>query len=264
MTKPFRDFTARMEGRAITRLYGALWEVLSAIELMVSEYKRFAAQYSALALHNQYSEVNREDFHMESNYILLCINNALAKLMKYQELLPHSPAYAAAVAMNPTLCWQWMKSKAPHLLENSQAAILRLWEKDYNLIVLPKSAITTAATICADHEASTFDNFLEVEEDSDSFDATAPIDVYQNYCTTRLSPFSECPDVVAWWESCGIADDPISQMAWDMITIPAMSSECERVFSSAGRLVTPLCNRLKEDIIEAFECLNAWYKQESA
>ena len=53
-------------------------------------------------------------------------------------------------------------------------------------------------------------------------------------------------------------------MAWDMIAIPAMSSECERVFSSAGRLVTPLRNRLKEDIIEASECLGARYKQKFA
>ena len=163
---------------------------------MVSEYKRFATQYSALALHNQYSEVEGEASDMESNYILLCINNALAKLMKYQELLPHSPAYAAAVVMNPTLCWQWMKSKAPHLLESSQTAVLRLWEKDYNSKVLPKPAITTAAAIRTGNEASSFDNFLQVEEDSDSFDATAPIDMYRNYYTTRLTPFSECPDIV--------------------------------------------------------------------
>lgn len=62
LTKPFRDFTARMKGRAITGSYGALWEVLPAIELMVSECKKFAAQYSALALHNLYREVEGERF----------------------------------------------------------------------------------------------------------------------------------------------------------------------------------------------------------
>lgn len=262
LTKPLRDFTARMEGRATTGLYGALWEVLPAIELMVSEYKRFAAHYTALVLNNQYGEAEGEESDMETSYILLCINNALAKLMKYQELLPHSPAYAAAVAMNPTLRWEWMKNKTPHLLESSQAAVLRLWEKDYSSKVLPKPAVV-AATRTA-HEASTFDSFLQVDEDFDVFEATAPIDIYRNYCTTRRTPFSECPNVIVRWESCGIADDPVSQMAWDMIAIPAMSSECERVFSSAGRLVTPLRNRLKEDVIEASECLNAWYKQESA
>lgn len=132
LTKLFRDFIARMEGRATTGSYGALWEVLPAIELMVTEYRRFAAQYTALAIHNQYGEVEEGDSDKETNFILVCINNALAKLMKYQELLSQSPAYATAVAMNPTLRWQWMKSKAPHLLEDFQAAVLRLWERDYS------------------------------------------------------------------------------------------------------------------------------------
>lgn len=262
LTKLFRDFIARMEGRATTGSYGALWEVLPAIELMVTEYRRFAAQYTALAIHNQYGAVEEGDSDKETNFILVCNNNALAKLMKYQELLSQSPAYAAAVAMNPTLRWQWMKSKAPHLLEDFQAAVLRLWERDYSLHIRSKPAVVTSASVKG-REASTFDNFLQVDEDSDSFDTTAPIDVYRNYCSTRLTPFSEWPSVVVWWESCGLADDPVSQMAWDMIAVPAMSSECERVFSSAGRLVTPLRNRLKEDIIEACEYLNAWYKQDS-
>lgn len=50
LTKLFRDFTAWMEGRAITGLYGILWEVLLTIHKMVEEYERFAAHYTALAL----------------------------------------------------------------------------------------------------------------------------------------------------------------------------------------------------------------------
>ncbi len=56
--------------------------------------------------------------------------------------------------------------------------------------------------------------------------------------------------------------EQISQMFWDMIAIPAMLSKCERVVSSARRLITYICNSLKKNIIETFECLNAWYKQE--
>lgn len=63
-------------------------------------------------------------------------------------------------------------------------------------------------------------------------------------------------------DTCGTHDDPVSLMAWDIIAIPVMSSECERVFSSAGRIITPVRKRLKEDIIEACKCLGAWYKQE--
>lgn len=264
LTKLFRNFIVWIKSLTITGLYGALWEVLLAIELMVSEYKKFATQYLALALHNQYGEIEGEDSDMESNYILLCINNAFAKLMKYQEFLSHFPAYTTAVVMNPTLCWQWMKSKVPHLLESSQTTVFRLWEKDYNSKVLPKPAITIAAEIRASNKASSFDNFLQVEEDTDLFNAIAPIDMYQNYCTTHFTFFSKYSDIVIWWESYSIADDPVFQIAWNMITIPIMSSECKREFSIAGQLVTILGNYLKEDIIEASEYLDACYKQKSA
>jgi hypothetical protein len=49
------------------------------------------------------------------------------------------------------------------------------------------------------------------------------------------------------------------QMALDILSIPAMLTECERVFSSAKKLITPARNGLKEDIIEAIECLKVWW-----
>lgn len=110
----------------------------------------------------------------------------------------------------------------------------------------------------------TFDNFLQADEDFALFDATSPIDRYWNYCSSRLTSFAECSDIVVWWDSCGTKDDPVALMAWGMIAIPAMPPECKKVFSSAGRLVTPLRNRLKKDIIEASECLNAWYKKDQS
>jgi hypothetical protein len=40
------------------------------------------------------------------------------------------------------------------------------------------------------------------------------------------------------------------------MSIPAMSAECERVFSSVKRIIINDRNRLREDIIEALEYLN--------
>ena len=53
-------------------------------------------------------------------------------------------------------------------------------------------------------------------------------------------------------------------MVWDILAIPAMSAECERIFSSAAQVVATLWNGLKEDInvIEANECLKVWFAQE--
>ena len=40
-----------------------------------------------------------------------------------------------------------------------------------------------------------------------------------------------------------------------------MSAECERIFSSTKKLITPKRNRLHEQIIEASECLKNWWAQ---
>jgi len=52
----------------------------------------------------------------------------------------------------------------------------------------------------------------------------------------------------------------LSKMALDILSIPAMSAECERVFSSSKLMVTDRRNRLMEDVIEAGECLRAWIR----
>jgi hypothetical protein len=47
-------------------------------------------------------------------------------------------------------------------------------------------------------------------------------------------------------------------MLLDLLSIPAMSAEIERVFSSTKRLVTPDRNRLNVDTIEELQLLKYW------
>ena len=49
-------------------------------------------------------------------------------------------------------------------------------------------------------------------------------------------------------------------MAYDILSIPVMSAETERVFSGIKLMISLNRNRLEEDIIEAIECLNRWYR----
>jgi hypothetical protein len=49
-------------------------------------------------------------------------------------------------------------------------------------------------------------------------------------------------------------------MALDMLSIPAMSDEPERLFSGAGVTITERRNRLGVESIEALECLKSWNK----
>jgi hypothetical protein len=49
-------------------------------------------------------------------------------------------------------------------------------------------------------------------------------------------------------------------MALDILSIPAMSAEPERLFSGAALTITERRNRLGVESVEALECLKSWYR----
>jgi hypothetical protein len=51
----------------------------------------------------------------------------------------------------------------------------------------------------------------------------------------------------------------LHQIVLDTLSIPTMSTECERVFSSAKKLINPMRSLPKTDNIEASECLKVWW-----
>jgi hypothetical protein len=50
-------------------------------------------------------------------------------------------------------------------------------------------------------------------------------------------------------------------MALDILTIPAMSAEVERLFSQRKRIITDDRHSLEPDNIEALECLKSFNRQ---
>ncbi|KAL6411075.1 hAT family dimerization domain protein [Ilyonectria robusta] len=50
-------------------------------------------------------------------------------------------------------------------------------------------------------------------------------------------------------------------MALDVITVPAISLECERLFSATGLIVTPLRNCLDAGIIRLIQTLRSWLRE---
>lgn len=80
--------------------------MLSAIKLLVAEYKKYDSHYTTLVLNNRILEAKEKELNIEYSYVLLFVKNALSKLMKYQELLSQLLVYVTAIAINLTLCWQ--------------------------------------------------------------------------------------------------------------------------------------------------------------
>src|SRR5271163_3021016 len=79
----------------------------------------------------------------------------------------------------------------------------------------------------------------------------------RNSPTVILDPKTFNP--VTWWNNQKETFPSLHLYAFDTLAIPAMSAECERVFSSTKKLLTPERSRLAPDIIEASECLKNWW-----
>ncbi|RFN45157.1 putative ac transposase [Fusarium flagelliforme] len=86
-------------------------------------------------------------------------------------------------------------------------------------------------------------------------------DLYEQYISTDRLHDDEAgyDDAIAYWLSRYDSQRDLARFALDLFAISPMSDECERLFSIAKLTIVDRRGRLKADIIEACECLRAWY-----
>jgi hypothetical protein len=84
LLQPFWVLTLRLRGQAVSGYNGAVWEVRPAIKVLIDHLEGARRNYSV----------------QKSKHILVCINNALAKLRGYFDLLDASPAYVVSLVLN--------------------------------------------------------------------------------------------------------------------------------------------------------------------
>ena len=247
--KPFKEVTLIFEGRGSTGSYGSAWEVLPTIHHLLTKTKEKEVNYHTLA---SLPEGDAEYHHIRRS-LTSCIN----QLQKDRGLVLQSPIYAAATAMNPTRKWRWLLKTMPEALGPAQLAVQRVWNDFYR--DNPQLYFSEPGPSARLHSQAS-----QIHDDSDdSFDdALLSADPYLKYINSPRVRKEECnpDDLAGWWRNH--VDHGVSRMAWDTLCIPAMSADCERVFSSASRSINGYQDNLKMDAIEAIECLKAWYSQD--
>jgi hypothetical protein len=70
----------------------------------------------------------------------------------------------------------------------------------------------------------------------------------------------EVRDPIASWHENRFKYPRLSRMALDFLTIQAMSAECERMFSAAGRMVTPIRASLDAQVIGICQVVRSWLR----
>jgi hypothetical protein len=115
-------------------------------------------------------------------------------------------------------------------IEKEQAQVLQQDEKDNNYL----------------------SSYLD-DELSDKID-----DEFKYFITVKPTPTPQ-DQLYDWWSEQHKLPH-LRQMAYDLLSIPAMSAETERTFSNAKHIISSTRTCLGADIVEAEECLHAWYK----
>lgn len=88
-------------------------------------------------------------------------------------------------------------------------------------------------------------------------------DEYTRYLA--LLPVDDVKDPRSWWlEPTQQSLYPnLSRMALDLLTIPAMSADAERIFSGCKQQLTDRRNKMSVKVLEGLELLKSWMKLEN-
>jgi hAT family C-terminal dimerisation region len=107
----------------------------------------------------------------------------------------------------------------------------------------------------------------EVDEDLDYFDKEMDeqfnpkvSDQWKHYTTQEGRTATRPVNVFHWWRDNGKHLPAVQQMAYDLLAIPAMSSEVERAFSGARNTMDDHRTRLGAAIFEMTELEKQWMR----
>jgi hypothetical protein len=285
-------------GIANFRLDGQHWFELEKIELalkdfyaatLLSEGKKasLADWFSTLdcllreisETKDHYNEIDTEDStHFTWKYLQGCADAAWSKCeeyynnqqMNWQNRFPEDtdlpPAYYASQVLDPYRKWAWFRQEwvlqgskeKQQWFDRAQSAVKELWETEYKgkyPVEIPPPPV---------RKERDPDPAFDRQREHKRIRIDAPVsaaDLYEQYISSDRLHDDEagCDEAIAYWLSRYDSQRDLARFALDLLAISPMSDECERVFSSAKLTVVDRRGRLKADIIEACECLRAWY-----
>lgn len=151
----------------------------------------------------------------------------------------------------PESKWQYIDDNWPQeWIPECKAKTTAFWEAEY------KPRGTTGRTQSLQATKSTQNSFEQWQQSKQR--SQLDIDEYDKYLQAPVLP--EVQDARTWLlEATQRSTYPNpSIMAIDILSIPAMSAEPERLFSGAKTTITDRRNNLGIESIQAVECLKSW------
>lgn len=234
--KPFYDATKDLQSSATEGHHGSVWEWLPTIEGLL-----------------KYCKERLDDFQTKyspKHPMTVAMQNAWQKLDVYWRLSDKAETvYAAATLLAP--CGRkkyfdrnWTKQETDSMIKTVHEYWLEFYATRQGTSDKPATLTRdpTPREIMLGRGTSSMKRLYD--------------DPFINYI--HQEPEGNEVDVFNWWLQYGPAE--LRQMALDILSIPAMSAEVERVFSSTKKLLTPDRNALTTESLETYELLRNWWR----
>jgi hypothetical protein len=248
--KPFQQATLRAEGTAKFGHHGSVWEALPLIETLLGLIERKQADL----LVNQRGKT--------PSPLQVAYQNAWEKLQKYYNKTDEAHGiYAASILLHPSYRKnyfevKWSTEELSAWREVLYQSVRTVWQNEYK----QEASNTSAASISRDgveEEEDPFEAYLADTEPPHGQNGNSdPFDEFISATPSRINN----DHLLTWW-SAPHHDPALKQLALDLFSIPAMSSEIERVFSSTKMLLTAQRQRINDNTIEEAELLRHWIQQ---
>lgn len=237
----------RLEGRGKAGRFGAIYEVIPVFEYLLGEYEtRFKL----------FEHVDYEAAGAPEDHLAIVLRAAWAKLNEYSTKIDESVVYYAAVALHPyykRYCERSWRDKDAWL-RTAKQNFQQLWATYKPASSSPERRHERSSTAIDDAI------FALVGGDSDSDELT---DEYEQW--SRLEPKWTSEQFnkghpVQYWLGLRSKYPHLHRLAIDVITIPASSCECERMFSELGDLLEPRRRKIGAQLLAALQCIRAWMR----
>ncbi|KAG6980315.1 hypothetical protein Forpi1262_v017085 [Fusarium oxysporum f. sp. raphani] len=199
----------------------------------------------------------------EEPHLRIGCNLGWMNLDRYYTLTEDSPVYLAVLILHPAFRWSTVESQwgdHPGWLVRGKAAVQELWE-EYRNLPIEQETIPEQPTV--PRKTTDLDDFMASIRKLSTRPAPLPSatrDEYAEWVATTDPGDCLVDNPIQYWLLRRRQYPRLSRMAIDVFSIPAMSTEPERIFSLAGQIVTAQRGRLQADIIGAAQCISSWEK----
>jgi hypothetical protein len=250
--QPLKEATKRLEGRGSSG-YGALYEVYPTFEYLLAQFEQLAESFTAV----DYNEADAPEDHLEIN-----VTAAHTKLSKYYAKLEDSPAYYGATILHPYYKYYFVNSwtgEYTEWLTRANVQFRELWS------TYKTAAHSVSSPPRKRARANNIDDYAErhVKPPRAQESTTNSEDEFDRWFYNEPSVPKDHTwryDPVGYWLSIRDRYPSLFRLAIDLLSIPASSCDCERMFSVVGDMMEPKRRKMSPQLLSTVTCVRTWLR----